>query len=369
MATVYVHGRQVFMEKTCPQHGILVSIVEKDPELYMRLCHQRVDHFSFNDVNMNLIIPVEYRCNLNCVFCFLPHREKANLTLEEIEKLVSGFKGGCVELSGGEPTLRRDICEIIKIVKSYGKKCRMATNGLKLTDRDFVSRLKEAGLDAIFLSLYGTNKEIERKICGDDVLGQKLLALKIIKETGLRVSISMTIVPKINEDQIRDTVALVAQERINFLTLWSVARVGRYFVTEKLYLSDLLNLIQKALDIRREDLLSAIEPRFTPYFVYTYIQAVENGKVFHPTDGKINSKVKLAIKLATRLGIGKTLFLVSRKLFNGKNISHRIRVRIASWPDKYDADFDEIKFGRYQHVYEGQKAINFFDAMILNDGL
>ncbi len=366
-AKIYVEDGRVLMEKDCPEHGKFIHIIEKDPDLYMRLCHRNVNKIHPKEINKCLVIPVEYRCNLDCIFCALPHREKKNFSIDEIKRFVSNFKGRYIELSGGEPTMREDIFEIIRVVKSIGKKCHLVTNGLRLIDRGFVEKLKAAGMDFIFFSLYGTSMEVEKRICGADVLERKLAAIRVIKDAGIPLGISMTIVPGINDNQIRNVASLAAKERITFLTFRSCTRVGKYPFEEQFFLSDLLNAIQKELGIRRQDLLSTMSRRATPYFMYVYLRVVD-GRIFCAPD-LLHSNVRLVMKMAAELGGWKSFPPLAQKLFASKDFGHWIRVRIASWPDKYNVDLEEIKLGKYFHVYNRKKYVNLFEALILNEGL
>jgi len=98
------------------------------------------------------------RCQCNCKHCGVSKlREviKGELTFEQIDLLFQDFKlAGClvVDLFGGEPTLRRDLFEIIERGKSYGFMLSLETNGYVI-DQPYMERLTKAGLDQIYLSL------------------------------------------------------------------------------------------------------------------------------------------------------------------------------------------------------------------------
>jgi MoaA/NifB/PqqE/SkfB family radical SAM enzyme len=91
---------------------------------------------------------------------------KDELTLEQIDLLFQDLKlAGClvVDLFGGEPTLRRDLFEIIERGKSYGFIMSLETNGYVI-DRAYMERLTAAGLDQIYLSLDDYRAEIHDRI-------------------------------------------------------------------------------------------------------------------------------------------------------------------------------------------------------------
>ena len=368
-AIVLIENSSVVMEKNCPKHGITTTIIEKDPELYLNLYHKTVDESEISSMDKCLIIPVEYRCNLNCIFCFLPHRTKPNISLEDVKKIISEFKGSRIVLSGGEPTLRKDLCEIVRMVKNSGKECHLATNGLKLADRSYVEKLRDAGVDKITLSLYSADKKIEEAICGKDVLEQKLKAIRTVQDvSNLRIFISMTVVPGLNETEVKNIFYLAIKNRIKFITIRAVARLGSYEQHDKYYFSELLDCVGKQLNIQKNKFLAVRQERCTPYFIYVSAVAVDGHDGIFLHNKSPLSLLKVMQKYFGEVGILKA-FPMLFKILKGGEIFHNIGVRIASWPDRYDIDFDETLYAKYQHVYMGTENKDFFESIILNEGL
>lgn len=366
-AQVYIENGHIIMEKNCPQHGTFAPIIEKDPELYQTLCHKTRNKSEIVRIGVkSLIVPVEYRCNLNCLFCFLPNRKKENISLEELDRTISNFEGSGIDLSGGEPTLREDLDDIIRMVKSAGKKCCLVTNGLRLVDPDYVASLKEAGLDQVFLSLYSLDEKMEEKICGGkNVLENKLKALKVMKEMDITVFLSLTVVPGLNEDEIKNIFNLALKHEVKFITIRAVARVGTYPIKEKFYFSDFLNSICQSLGVKRNELIAAREGRYTPYFIYVNAVVGKGGNKIYFHDKSFFSKVRILTKFCGEIGFLR-LFPLLRQ---GRRLFQHIRVRIACWPDKYDFDLTEVPYGKYEHLYRGKERVDLFEAMILNEGL
>lgn len=108
------------------------------------------------------------RCNFRCIHCGID-AGTSNMpepSLTELEKILKDTKelgGEKFEITGGEPLLRKDIEEIIKIGKNLGYKTKLNTNGLLLT-RYKLERFKELGLDGIAISLDGSNPETYNRI-------------------------------------------------------------------------------------------------------------------------------------------------------------------------------------------------------------
>ena len=99
-----------------------------------------------------------YRCNARCGICNYWRRKDhpdSELSLQEIKQgLDRVFAYGCrlVNFTGGEPTLRDDLDDIVAHASRLGMWVSMVTNGSRLT-RDRVRRLREVGLDNLLVSL------------------------------------------------------------------------------------------------------------------------------------------------------------------------------------------------------------------------
>ncbi|MBN2568646.1 MAG: radical SAM protein [Deltaproteobacteria bacterium] len=103
-------------------------------------------------------LTVTNRCQCNCVHCGVSKLRKVikgEPTVAQINSMFRDFKlAGCllVDLFGGEPTLRRDLFDIIILAKSYGFRVSLETNGYVI-DSAYMERLCASGLDQIYLSL------------------------------------------------------------------------------------------------------------------------------------------------------------------------------------------------------------------------
>ena len=112
-------------------------------------------------------------CNFHCNYCLPDGYEKNGqnrfLSLPEIETLVSAFaRLGTkkVRITGGEPCLRKDIVDIVRLCKKIDgiETVAMTTNGYNLVDK--VADLKAAGLDAINISMDSPDPRIFSSITG-----------------------------------------------------------------------------------------------------------------------------------------------------------------------------------------------------------
>lgn len=126
-ATIYEENGMAVMRKSCPEHGEFEGVVERDVEFYKLI--QKHNAAMFYD---GLIVDVTYRCNLRCKWCF-QHLGAEDVPKERIYALAAQMpKGHNIVLSGGEPTLRADLGEIVWELKNRGNIINVITNGLNI---------------------------------------------------------------------------------------------------------------------------------------------------------------------------------------------------------------------------------------------
>jgi organic radical activating enzyme len=126
-ATIHEIDGMAVMRKTCPEHGLFNGIVERDVEHYKRVLSHNSPAFY-----EGLIIDITYRCNLRCKWCY-QHLDAYNVPTERIYTLASQMpKGYNIILSGGEPTLRTDLPDIVNHLVEMGYCVNLITNGLHI---------------------------------------------------------------------------------------------------------------------------------------------------------------------------------------------------------------------------------------------
>ncbi len=162
-----------------------------------------------------LRLSITDRCNLNCLYCtplersaFLKRQEV--LRYEEISRMVGVFvKAGIknVRITGGEPLIKKDLVELIKMLKSIDglKELSVTTNGVNLDS--CVESLKTAGLDRINISLDTLKRERFQQITGSDSLREVLKGINKVSKLGFApVKLNMIPMQGINDDEIIDFV-------------------------------------------------------------------------------------------------------------------------------------------------------------------
>ena len=134
---------------------------------------------------------------------------KSLLTLP-IEQLSGYFRqlvengSTFIQLSGGEPTVRNDLPDIVAAAKAAGcENIQLNSNGIRLgRDRAYTKALAEAGLSFVFMQFDGTEDAIYEKLRGRPLLAEKQAAIKACSDELLGVSLVPTIVPGVNDQNI-----------------------------------------------------------------------------------------------------------------------------------------------------------------------
>jgi len=109
--------------------------------------------------------------------------------------------GKCnIQLSGGEPTVRDDLPQIVRMGVELGFPfIQVNTNGIRMAkDEAYVKALKEAGLNSIFLQFDGVDDAIYEHLRGKALFEVKCKAIENCRKFGIGVVLVPTIVPHVN---------------------------------------------------------------------------------------------------------------------------------------------------------------------------
>ncbi len=184
----------------------------------------------------DLRISVTDRCNLRCTYCmpadifgpsyaFLPRTEL--LSFEEIERLARTFVDLGVQklrITGGEPTLRRDLPELIsRLARIDGvQDIALTTNGLLLPRQ--AADLRAAGLNRVTVSIDSLDPEVFGRMNGLGTHPQKVLdGIEAALTAGLGVKINTVVQRGVNEDGLRNLwLALRGRAVLRFIEFMDV---------------------------------------------------------------------------------------------------------------------------------------------------
>jgi len=213
-----------------------------------------IDKFSSGLKFDRIIIDVTARCNLNCPVCYHNGKEEQDIPMASLEKIANMYHNKIISLCGGEPTLRDDLPKIIKLF-SRNNTVFLVTNGLRLTDHDYVMFLKKEGLKYISFSFNGFSEKAYEKINGRPLLGLKLKALENIKKVNIKTILSVLIVKGINENEIKGIFGYCIKNSdfIRELRIRSMVNIGRHLNYTKYTVSELLDIVCNQINIDKRD--------------------------------------------------------------------------------------------------------------------
>jgi len=150
-------------------------------------------------------------CNFKCGYC-LPNGYQIDksdnrkfLNINEIKRLAKGLSemGVCkIRLTGGEPTVRKDFFDIVKILKNKSgiKKVVMTTNGYHLDQK--AKNIVDSGLNGINISIDSLNPETFKKITGHDRLNEILFGIKKLQNLGFgNIKVNAVLLNGINSSE------------------------------------------------------------------------------------------------------------------------------------------------------------------------
>ena len=164
------------------------------------------------------LLEVTYPAAISAAATVLPTeaRNTADPSLEDLKAAVREIVSQCgqplLQLSGGEPTLREDLPDLVRYAKEAGCSCvQVNTNGIRLAeDPSYAAALADAGLDIVFLQFDGTRDEIYKVLRGRPLLQTKLRAVRVCSDLRLGVTLVPTVVKGVNHRNLGELISLAA---------------------------------------------------------------------------------------------------------------------------------------------------------------
>lgn len=192
-AIIVERDGKIYIRRVCPEHGEIEEVYYGDVEFYKKvtkftdegrgtkyvytpvkticpfncgLCAMHKQHTAL----INLV--VTNRCDLSCWYCFFFSEAAGYVyepTIEQIRDMVRSIKKQgvtvAIQLTGGEPLLREDLVDIVRLLREEGvKHIQLNTNGLKFVSlyiedpvkaMNYAKSLRTAGLNTVYLSFDG----------------------------------------------------------------------------------------------------------------------------------------------------------------------------------------------------------------------
>jgi uncharacterized radical SAM superfamily Fe-S cluster-containing enzyme len=268
-AVVFEDNNIVYIKKECPEHGFFQDIYWSNYELYERV--KKFDYAGFGLENPRTttkngcpydcgicpqhkshtvlaIIDVTNRCNLRCPVCFATAGTTGYVyepTLDEIRGMLINLRSNrpvpvdALQISGGEPTIRKDLPEIIRMAKDLDfKHVEVNTNGLRMaSDVDFCRSLEEAGVSTIYLQFDGVTPDVYKFTRGVDLVNVKKRVIENCRKVGIdSVVLVCTLIKGVNDHQVGDIIRFAIEnfDVVRCVNFQPVSLCGRIPMQERM---------------------------------------------------------------------------------------------------------------------------------------
>jgi radical SAM protein with 4Fe4S-binding SPASM domain len=197
---------------------------------FSRLGRQVVQSYRGRSAPLEVGWDVTYRCNARCTYCTNWTTDYPDMPLDKVATLVDRIaRLGTfqVSLSGGEQMMRKDLVEVVGLIKRAGMRCSMVTNG-SISREPIFRALMQAGVDSITFSIDGSTKEshelFRRGTDFDRLLNSIRTCVKLRKEEGFATRLSTnTVLTNRNVEEVPKIGALVRSlgvDAFKFQPVW-----------------------------------------------------------------------------------------------------------------------------------------------------
>ncbi|OHB70911.1 MAG: hypothetical protein A2W17_03980 [Planctomycetes bacterium RBG_16_41_13] len=210
------------------------------------------------DITKRIDINVGTPCNANCIFCYYSQsvsEKKPGFSTEEVKRLLRfakrrGMK--IAEFTGGEPTIRKDIIDLVHYAKQLGfESVSMITNGLALNREGFAKKLVEAGVDDFLFSIHGASNSVHDELVGVQGGFNKIVAaIKIVRDSGAKIRVN-TVVVQQNYNTLLSIADLLEQLQVkaaNFLIFNRTAEAEAVTANIDVKYSEVAPKLQELID-------------------------------------------------------------------------------------------------------------------------
>lgn len=215
----------VWLARTCRDHGETRHRLSKHPEQYGNLHDYYFSLIRDAYKQKDYILRTTDRCNLDCPICLASanQRQLPDYPKEKLEKFLEGKKGFKIDLMGAEPTMRKDLPDLIRLVESTGNRSALHTNGIALANPDYARKLKDAGLREVHLQFDGFSDKTYRELRGEALSETKAKTIDNLERAGISVDLKMTVSPGLNDEEMGTVLDFAAKRKnvkeVFYLTL------------------------------------------------------------------------------------------------------------------------------------------------------
>lgn len=205
-------------------------------------------------------IMVSRLCNNKCLMCHSDTNYAPDYTSEDVSKKISECIDGTeneIQISGGEPTMRKDLVKILENIKLRNKKARIQinSNGRMFAYKEYVDKVKPF-IKSVTTEIHGHTEEIHDEITQvDGSFKQTLKGIKNLLKEDIEVNI-VILVNKINYNHLEDIARLIKSETSGARTFFHYTWFENHAKENKdrlfIKIAEIPQYLEPALDILKE---------------------------------------------------------------------------------------------------------------------
>ncbi len=306
-AEVFERDGKVFIRKECRKHGEFEELYWGSSDMYKKAKTFAKDGHGVDNPNVDKDNPVcprdcglcrmhkshtalanlvlTNRCDLSCWYCFFYAKRHGYVyepTMAELDEMVKALVGerpvacNAIQLTGGEPTLRPDLVDIIRMCKGHGvDHVQLNTNGIRLSqDLELMERVRQEGVNTLYLSFDGVTPKANPKNHWE-IPG---VLENCRKAGGVGVVLVPTVIKSVNDGEIGDMLRFGFRniDVVRGVNFQPVSLVGRITKAKRdrmrITIPDTIRLIEEQTDgqVGKEDFY----PVPTPHAVTRFVEAL-----------------------------------------------------------------------------------------------
>ncbi len=223
------------------------------------LSRYRLGNFeTMNHAPLMAMVEITNRCNMTCPVCFSAARNtSSDVSLEEIKLRLKNLLQVAgpipLQISGGEPTLHRELPQVIHYAKKVGfKNIELITNGIRISQEpSYLFSLVDHGLTAVYLQFDGLTKATYMQIRGRDMSEVRSRSLTAIRDAEICCTLAVAVIRDINDNELGDIVRFAINniDTVRAINFQSAARFTGRFEVDSIdpgyHLPELIQRIEK----------------------------------------------------------------------------------------------------------------------------
>jgi radical SAM protein with 4Fe4S-binding SPASM domain len=217
---------------------------------------------------------VTEKCNIRCVHCYWEeYGAHPDPSLETIGEILARFKKlgkahgergrHVLTIGGGEPTMRKDLADIIRLAVRRRFRVRLVTNAVKITE-EMARSYKQAGLKIAQVSLDGACEATHDSVRGKGNWARSMEGIAALKKAGIFVVLSYVVLPGINMEEAPLLLDLAQRLRVAGAKFARPVREGQAVIhgvnIEGDYWTAFKRIVEHARAIRYKRLLLFFDP-------------------------------------------------------------------------------------------------------------